>query len=215
MSRSHRVSAVHVPRDDAELGHLAKLILGKCISERSVSGNDVVSGGGNVGREETPLVTEKSAPLNRDSSSVRPATILIAEDDETVRWMMSQVLLTHNFRVLTAKNAEEAWEHWRKNINTINVIVTDINMPGGPDGVALGHAIQDEDGSVPVIYTSGNRAVQEFDELRPGSNYLVKPFRMDDLLEIVHRALAIQLDQGFRPASTRLVSWEKCAAMSD
>ena len=214
MRWTHRVSTVHMPRDSDEFENLAHLIVKKCSGEKASEGSDLTTTGKKTAQDEPPLSRVDLPIPDRKLSSPRPATVLIAEDDETVRWMMSQVLSTHHFRVLTAKNAEEAWEHWQKNINTINVIVTDINMPGGPNGVALGHAIQDEDGSVPVIYTSGNRAAQDFGELRTGSNYLMKPFRMDALLEIVQRALAIQLNHGLRPASTRLISFEECASLS-
>lgn len=214
MRWTHRVSTVQMPRDSDEFENVAQLIVKKCSGEKASEGSDLTTTGKKTAQDEPPLFRVDLPMPDRKLSSPRPATVLIAEDDETVRWMMSQVLTTHHFRVLTAKNAEEAWEHWQKNINTINVIVTDINMPGGPNGVALGHAIQDEDGSVPVIYTSGNRATQDFGELRPGSNYLMKPFRMDALLEIVQRALAIQLNHGLRPASTRLISFEECASLS-
>ena len=139
-------------------------------------------------------------------SPARHTTILTVEDDETVCWIMGKVLETHGYRTLAAMNADDAWKLWRQNIHTIKLVITDINMPGGPNGVALGHAIQDEDGSVPVIYTSGHRAVHEFAELRAGANYLAKPFRMDELLDIIARALAGQESRGIGAVPSTLVT---------
>lgn len=211
LSRCNRMAMLKTPCDEIELGQLVRVMLAKWLSEisdASASASQVAdafatSDAMTTAPHDSPAFA--SAPT-ASSPSGQSSTVLVVEDDETVLWMMEKVLETHHFRVITATNAEDAWKKWRENVNTIKLVISDINMPGGPNGVALGHAIQDEDGSVPVIYTSGNRAVQEFTELRVGTNYLVKPFRMDDLLEIVDRALATQ-SQLASGLSSRLVEW--------
>lgn len=129
-------------------------------------------------------------PAEPGAGSVQPATVLVVDDDDTICMIMSQVLATEKHRVLTAKSADEGWQQWCQHRSTIKLLITDINMPGGANGVALGHAIQEQDGSVPVIYTSGHRAVHQFAELEVGHNYLPKPFGMNDLLKVANRALA-------------------------
>ncbi len=131
-----------------------------------------------------------------ETGPVVPSTVLVVDDDDTICMIMSQVLATEKHRVIIAKSADEAWQQWCQNRSTIKLLITDINMPGGANGVALGHAIQEQDGSVPVIYTSGHRAVHQFAELEIGTNYLPKPFGMNDLLTVANRALASHAHHG-------------------
>lgn len=128
--------------------------------------------------------------------TIPPSTVLVVDDDETICMIMSQVLGTQRHRVLIAKSADEAWNQWCQHRSSIRLLITDINMPGGANGVTLGHAIQEQDGSVPVIYTSGHRAVHQFAELEVGHNYLPKPFGMNDLLTVTNRALMSEIKHG-------------------
>ncbi|GAA5148816.1 hypothetical protein GCM10023213_45620 [Prosthecobacter algae] len=144
-------------------------------------------------QKETLAVPELVVPVLAPAEplpAVQPSTVLVVDDDDTICMIMSQVLATEKHRVLVAKSADEAWQQWCQYRSSIKLLITDINMPGGANGVALGHAIQEQDGSVPVIYTSGHRAVHQFAELEIGTNYLPKPFGMNDLLAVANRALA-------------------------
>ncbi|HYF34501.1 MAG TPA: response regulator [Prosthecobacter sp.] len=120
---------------------------------------------------------------------IKQGSILVVDDDETIRLVVSQVLATTNHQILTAGNADEAWQQWCQHRGAIRLVITDINMPGDADGVALGQVVQKEDASVPVIYTSGYRAASQFSHLKDGINYLSKPFGMADLLKVVERNL--------------------------
>lgn len=137
-----------------------------------------------------------------EPGKIVPSTILVVDDDETICMVITQVLGMENHRVLLANNADEGWRQWRQNSSSIRLIITDINMPGGANGIALGQAIQEEDRTVPVIYTSGYRATHQFAELLVGSNYLPKPFGMSDLLKVVNRNLAMQSGKTWAPLTT-------------
>ena len=118
------------------------------------------------------------------------ATILVVEDDESICWLMSHVLATHHHHVLSARNADEGWSQWSENRSSIKLLIADIMMPGGPNGLVLANAIQKEDASVPVIFTSVLSAVHKYGNLDAEINFLPKPFRMNDLLTLVSRVLA-------------------------
>ncbi len=195
LGRCDRMAVLKMPCDDLEMAQMVRVMLAKWASERAAHNSSP-----DRSRDAAP---KASVLLGAAGVEPRgsPPTILAVEDDETICWMMGKVLETRSYRVLSARNADDAWQLWRANINTIKLVITDINMPGSANGLALGQAIQDEDGSVPVIYTSGNRAAQDHPGLRAGANYLVKPFRMDDLLDIVARALATQSSQGLATPS--------------
>lgn len=146
--------------------------------------------------EPAPDASPAVAVEGAEPLTVVPSTVLVVDDDDTICMIMRQVLATEKHRVIVAKSADEAWQQWCQNRSSIKLLITDINMPGGANGVALGHAIQEQDGSVPVIYTSGHRAVHQFAELEVGTNYLPKPFGMSDLLKVTHRALAAHGNHG-------------------
>ncbi len=111
--------------------------------------------------------------------------ILVVDDDETISQIMTQVLVAHHHAAVTAPNADEAWRLWRRHRERIRLVITDINMPGGANGVELARAIHQDEPALPVIYTSGQRATSIHSALKAGVNYLPKPFGMNDLLRVV------------------------------
>ena len=111
--------------------------------------------------------------------------ILVVDDDETIAQIMTQVLVTHHHAAITAPNADEAWRLWRRHRERIRLVITDINMPGGANGVELARAIHQDDPTMPIIFTSGQRATALHSTLKAGANYLPKPFGMNDLLRVV------------------------------
>ena len=201
LTRCNRLAVLKTPFDEVKMSQLVRVMLAKRFGDRTrTTDPQGIKAIQQVESEDLSMEADSTFSANDlPGPSINAPTVLAVEDDETVLWMMS--------RVITATNAEDGWQKWKENINTIKLVISDINMPGGPNGVALGHAIQNEDGSVPVIYTSGHRAVQEFAELRPGANYRVKPFRMDDLLDIVRRAITTHDNHGLNPPLSRLVTW--------
>lgn len=111
--------------------------------------------------------------------------ILVVDDDETIAQIMTQVLAAHQHTAITAPNADEAWRLWRRHRERIRLVITDINMPGGANGIELARAIHQDEPAMPVIYTSGQRATSVHSALKAGVNYLPKPFGMNDLLRVV------------------------------
>src|SRR5690606_3465425 len=61
---------------------------------------------------------------------VAPCTILVVDDDSSVRHVMNYVLENQGHTVYQAKDAHEAWSHWRSHRHSINLMITDINLPG-------------------------------------------------------------------------------------
>lgn len=167
--------------DLADLGQLVKLMGGKWLREREIDRLRVRLG-------ETKSEGRKTS--GSPAAAAEPATILVVDDDEMIRLVICQVLGTGKHRLLTACSADEAWGKWREHRHAIKLVITDINMPGSADGVALGQAMQQEDATIPVIYTSGFRAASQFSHLEEGVNYLSKPFGMSALLQVVERNLA-------------------------
>lgn len=128
-----------------------------------------------------------------DSASENEATtILIVDDEESVRQVMEYVLTSQGHRVLSACDADEAWTLWRGNASVIKLVITDIQMPGGTSGFDLEKAITAVDPTVPVVFTCGycsTKLGSDNKELKAGENFLSKPFGMVELLNIVGHAM--------------------------
>ena len=103
------------------------------------------------------------------------ATVLVVEDEEAVRELTRRILDSGGFTCLEARDGAEALELFEANRDSIDVILTDVVMPGisGPELVErLG------DGAPPAVYMSGHA-----DQRLPG--LVEKPFEADELLRAV------------------------------
>jgi CheY-like chemotaxis protein len=69
-------------------------------------------------------------------NTVQNKTILLAEDDANVREISAFVLEAEGYRVVTASNGTQALELLALD-PSVDLVVSDINMPGGMDGIAL------------------------------------------------------------------------------
>ena len=118
-------------------------------------------------------------------------TILVVEDDEAVRSMVRDVLEHHHYRVLEAEHAEAALEIASRHGEEIEILLTDLVMPGEIDGLKLSRRLRAEFPTMKVIYTSGYSAelFGSDEPLDEGVNYLPKPYPTARLLAIVRQAI--------------------------
>jgi PAS domain S-box-containing protein len=111
-----------------------------------------------------------------------PETILVVEDDPLVRQHVIGVLETLGYRVLGAANGAEAIErlHARPDID---LLFTDVVMPGGMNGRELADAAQALRPDLPVLFTSGytEDAIVHHGRLDPDVHLLRKPYRRQEL----------------------------------
>ena len=117
-------------------------------------------------------------------------TILLVEDEPSVRKLAHSVLRASGYNVLVAGNAEEALSKARAHQGLIELILTDIVMPG-MNGQALAAEISRERPDVHMVFMSGysDHAILERVLAMPGSAFLQKPFTPSELLEKVRGAL--------------------------
>ncbi len=122
---------------------------------------------------------------------VAPCTLMVVDDDVAVRHVISYVLKNQGHTVIGAKDAHEAWQLWRSHRHTINLVITDINLPGDASGFDLGRAILGDDPTLPLIFSSGYcpDILGQTTSLQLGINDLPKPFDVLDLLNAVGHAL--------------------------
>ncbi len=138
-----------------------------------------------------PAPITPDVKLIEDPADSEASTILIVDDEDSVRQVMEYVLTSQGHNVLTARDANEAWTQWRARSSLIKLAIIDVKLPGGASGFDLERALADEDPTLPVIFTCGYSptSLKSHRELKPGENFLPKPFGMVELLNIVGQAL--------------------------
>ncbi|MDR3402765.1 MAG: response regulator [Chthoniobacter sp.] len=142
-----------------------------------------------------PVTDRAAEPLPIDQHSAAPtgseSTILIVEDDEAVRSLVREVLDHSGYRVFEAEHGEAALEIWKEHSEEIDLLLTDMVMPGSVNGLELSQRLLAEQPDLKVIYTSGYSAELFGSDVRleDGRNYLPKPYLSAKLTTILHRAL--------------------------
>jgi two-component system, NtrC family, sensor kinase len=118
-------------------------------------------------------------------------TIMVVDDEPDLRDLVSQVLESGGYKVLSAGSGAEALELWAKRQGDVHLLLTDIVMPDGLTGRKLAEQLQGEDPRLRVIYTSGYTAGMPGTELANVDErcFLAKPYRPSMLLKIVRECL--------------------------
>jgi DNA-binding NtrC family response regulator len=133
--------------------------------------------------------TDHSQPVG---TSVPPRSILIVDDDEGVRTMMSRWIDGLGYRPFIARDADEALAILRA--ESIDVALVDIKMPGR-DGVWLIKEMQRAFMNTAIVVATGNTSMDPAVTLSPGViAYVTKPFDLDRLESAVDAALASRSD---------------------
>lgn len=109
-------------------------------------------------------------------------TVLLIEDDDMVRELMADALLMLDVKVIPCVNADKALEELESAVS-VNLVLTDIRMPGRLDGLQLAKLVAERWPELPIIVTSGNRL--EMDALPPHAFFLAKPWTLDALFELI------------------------------
>jgi signal transduction histidine kinase len=115
--------------------------------------------------------------------------ILLVDDEETLLELGKRLLEEKDFEVLTAETGEEAIEIYRKRGREIRLIILDLLMPGMGGWKAYQQLLQ-IDPEVKVLFTSGYSGAKEFEEQIRMRPFLRKPYRVEEFLTSVEKALA-------------------------
>ncbi len=113
--------------------------------------------------------------------------ILIAEDDDIVREVISSILLKEGYHVFTAKDGLEAIRMLI--IDDVHLVLTDIKMPNADGIEVLRQAIKSNPDCAVVILTAYGSLENALNAIKEGAfDYLTKPFRIQELLFVVEKA---------------------------
>ena len=115
--------------------------------------------------------------------------ILVADDDKTIRDMVSGFLECMRFEVALVENGIEALAAFLE--SSFDMVLTDLQMPA-MDGLSLAIHIKERSPDTPVILLTGSdrEAILRKVERGPVDSVIFKPFRMKDLQRTVQGTLA-------------------------
>jgi PAS domain S-box-containing protein len=138
---------------------------------------------------------QATAPSSRSAQSAESRggseTILLVEDEERVRQLARQLLEEFGYRVIPCRSGADALEVWQKQQNEIDLLLTDIVMPGGINGTDLAVRLRQDAPDLKVIFTSGYsaEAAGRKIDLNRSEDFLQKPFLPEKLLAVVRQCL--------------------------
>jgi CheY-like chemotaxis protein len=153
-------------------------------------------GAGSSFRVFLPTTSAEIGPSPRSRTDAAPkegkAVILLVEDEAAVREFAAAVLQQDGHTVLQAGSGDQALEVWQWHSARIDLLLTDVVLPGDFTGPQLGAMLRDQKPLLRVILSTGySREIVE--RTAPdGSPLLVlsKPYTPRTLLRAVHDALA-------------------------
>lgn len=113
-------------------------------------------------------------------------TILLAEDDPQIIMMAKVLIEALGFSVIEAANGQEALELYKKNADSITIVVTDVGMPV-MDGYELFRRLKAVAPELPIIITSGFGESIVTSRIPAGdaAGFLSKPYRFEQLKEVL------------------------------
>lgn len=117
-------------------------------------------------------------------------TILVAEDDETLRKLAGSILGEFGYTVILAEDGNDAVEKFRANRDSIKLVILDMMMPG-KNGKEVYDIIRAIGPDIKVLFASGYTAdtLQREDILDTQLDFVMKPLSPIDLLKKVREML--------------------------
>ncbi|MDN2580091.1 response regulator [Aquibium sp. ELW1220] len=116
------------------------------------------------------------------------AVVLVVEDNTIIRMGAVDLVLAAGYEVLEACDADEAIRILEAR-SDIDLVFTDVQMPGTMDGIKLSHYIRDRWPPVKLIVASG-AAILEESSLPDGSRFFPKPYDEHAITDAMARLLA-------------------------
>ncbi len=138
--------------------------------------------------DTTPVSSEE--PILRGEYAGRGERILVVEDNELVRHSVEVLLVGHGYRVVTMGDSTAALQ-WLAGGGQIDLLFTDIVLPGSINGRQLAEIVVQMRPDIAVMFTSGytERAAAHAATLGEDADILTKPYKRNDLIRRVRDAL--------------------------
>jgi two-component system, cell cycle sensor histidine kinase and response regulator CckA len=139
-------------------------------------------------RVRDAVVAERREPLPAPAGGSE--TLLVVEDQDAVRSLLTEILRDAGYRVVEAASAEEASRAALREPGEIHLLLTDVVLPRA-SGPLLVRELRSSRPGLRVVLMSGYAAqtAGQLEDLGAGALYIQKPFAADALLRVVREAL--------------------------
>ena len=131
--------------------------------------------------------TSYMSPSSQIDAEIPGRTILVVDDEPLILKCVQRVLEQADYDVITSPSGYQAWEFIKRGRPKIDLVLTDIVMPGSIDGLTLASKIRRTNPKLPILFITG--AIPEDDESsaqRAIKNRLLqKPFSPKQLVEFI------------------------------
>ena len=126
-------------------------------------------------------------------------TLLVVEDEDPVRDLISECLTDAGYRVLEASNVAQAKDTLFGN-SSVELVFSDINMPGHEDGFALARWLREHHPEIKILLTSGvPQAIER--TIGVAAPLVAKPYQFSLVLQRIESLIGTA-----RPVATRLTA---------
>jgi CheY-like chemotaxis protein len=117
-----------------------------------------------------------------------PSRVLVVEDEPMIREFVCEILESEGITTVAVENADKALEYLVAQAGKIDLLLTDIRMPGSMDGAELANLVADKWASVPIVVMSGHETPSSA-RIKPKVVFIAKPWTISQLVDGVLAAL--------------------------
>jgi two-component system, response regulator PdtaR len=121
--------------------------------------------------------------MGRDGTAI---SVLVVEDEVLISNLVADVLSASGFVVHEVTTADEALRYIDSGAD-IDVLFTDINLPGDMDGAELAARARELRPEMPIVYASGRFKLSEISPLVSRSLFMAKPYDPADVCALLTR----------------------------
>jgi DNA-binding NtrC family response regulator len=133
---------------------------------------------------------------------VHKETLLLVDDEPIVRSALAELLTNAGYRTIVAANAADAIQIIEANLFALDLLVTDIKMPGELDGVGLANKVRELQPNVVILLITGFADSPRMREAAErGYRVLEKPFRDSELQAAIAEELGKRANDASREAT--------------
>jgi CheY-like chemotaxis protein len=125
------------------------------------------------------------------------ANVLLVEDEPMICDLAAEALEEQGFVVRAVSTANEALRYLLAG-SPVDILFTDVNLPGGMDGATLAQRARELRPNLPVMYTSGRRSTIEGLDPVEGSMFVAKPYNPFDIGALLEYLVAARNISGMR-----------------
>lgn len=135
----------------------------------------------------------RDAELTRGESNDEPAegegTVLLVDDDQSVRGVTAEMLTSAGYNVVMAGNAAEAVATFRMDPDRFDILITDLVLVGGASGIDLAVDLRVASPDLPILLVTGYSDALLDDRRAEGLAILTKPYSTSQLTQAARDAL--------------------------